>query len=151
MVYLNGTKALYKAPGQIVYKIRVTTNYTTIQYGTNTVSNVAGMYRDEKVIRNLKLNAIFKHLNEKKKRRQTSKLRQFLSQQGNSGSAFDVTNAELEILDFEFFYYDDEVTRKRVLRYDKRTKKEEYWSETRRIKDNKLVGRIKWKEAQIED
>jgi len=124
------TKALYPSKGQIILKCvcrsvigrRV---FTTREDGTNSMNNISAQYRNPKILKNARLNALYKHM----------------SKGGNSSGT-------VEVLDFHFNYYTDTVEIKRVLRYDKRTKKREYWSESRRKSDGKLLGRRKWKLAE---
>ena len=125
------TKALYPSPGQLVLYCKVMSRvnrrtFVTMEEGTNSMRHVSREYTNAKIIRNAKLNAVYKHAN-------------------RGGS---VSGAVVEVMDFDFNYYDNFVERKKVLRYDKRTKKKEYWSEVRNKRTNKLIGRKKWTTAK---
>ena len=121
------TKALYPAPA----RIHIDVTYMSISRGktkltniiaTNSTVNIRNAIKNRKFLLNAIYNGAYKHF----------------SKGGNSGFTF-------KINDFDIEYFDDYIINKRVYRYDKRTRKREYWSESRRKTDGKLIGRALWR------
>lgn len=123
-------KSLYPAPARlklmcIVSSIKNKKMFSTAEIGTNSMEFASRQYRDTKIVKNAKLNAIYKHM--------------------KRGGGSDAT---VKVEDFDIEYFDNFVTRKKVFRFDKRTNKKEFWSEVRDSRTKKLVGRSKWKLAE---
>jgi len=136
------TRVLYKSTAQMRFTFKITTikangRITSKLYEGNAfMHNALGEYNNKGVYIRAKKDALYQYYNDND-----------ITVSGSPKLSDIPESVTIEPLHYEINYKDDfaKVKRKKVLRFDKRTKKKGYWNEVRRLSDGKLISRTKWR------